>query len=140
MAHFLTLLNILSVQWFLKNEKLNSKIKLSNHPSFVILIFAILIFRNIGRSTFRRSKFWPPPKIWIKIKIIWKTIKTLILDNNDVKKLLKNQKMFDKLIDEIFVFCIWMNFDRFSINKFDTFNKNFKYFSLNFYWNSHQLC
>ena len=29
--------------------------------SFVILIFAILKFRNIDRSTFRRSKFWPPP-------------------------------------------------------------------------------
>ena len=53
-------LNILSVQMIIKNEKLNSKIKLSNNSSFVILIFAILKFRNIGRSTFPRSKFWPP--------------------------------------------------------------------------------
>ena len=29
--------------------------------SFFRLIFAISKFRNIGRSTFRRSKFWPPP-------------------------------------------------------------------------------
>ena len=39
--------------------------KLSNNSSFVILIFEILKFRNIGRSTFRRSKFWPPPIIII---------------------------------------------------------------------------
>ena len=44
-------------KWFLKNEKLNSKIKLSNNPSFVILIFAILKFRNISYSTFCLSKF-----------------------------------------------------------------------------------
>ena len=49
-------------KWFIKNEKLNSKIKLSNNSSFVILIFAILKFRNVGRSTFRHSKFWPPPE------------------------------------------------------------------------------
>ena len=41
------------------DEKINSKIKLSNNSSFVILIFVILKFRNIGRSTFRRYKFWP---------------------------------------------------------------------------------
>ena len=35
--------------------------KLSNNSSFVILIFAILKFWNIDRSTFRRSKFWLPP-------------------------------------------------------------------------------
>ena len=40
-----------------KNEKLNSKIKLSNNSSFDILIFAILKFRNIGGS-----KFCPPPE------------------------------------------------------------------------------
>ena len=45
----------------MNNEKINSKIKLSNNSSFVILIFVILKLRNIGRSTFRRSKFWPPP-------------------------------------------------------------------------------
>ena len=51
----------------MNNEKINSKIKLSNNSSFVILIFVIFIFRNIGRSTFRRSKFWPPPEevIWL---------------------------------------------------------------------------
>ena len=38
--------------------------KLSNVITsfYVILIFAILKFRNIDRSTFRRSKLWPPPK------------------------------------------------------------------------------
>ena len=46
---------------FLRNEKLNSKVKLSNNWYFVILMFAILKFRNIGRSIFRRSKFWPHP-------------------------------------------------------------------------------
>ena len=34
--------------------------KLSKNSSFVIFLFAILQFRNIDRSTFRRSKFWPP--------------------------------------------------------------------------------
>ena len=35
--------------------------KLSNNSSFVILVFAILKFQNIDRSTFRRSfNFWPP--------------------------------------------------------------------------------
>ena len=46
---------------FLKYEKLNSKIKWSNYSYFVIFMFAILKFRSIGRSTFRRSKFWAPP-------------------------------------------------------------------------------
>ena len=41
----------------MNNEKKNSKIKLSNNSSFVILIFVILKFRNIGHSAFRRSKF-----------------------------------------------------------------------------------
>ena len=42
----------------MNNEKINSKIKLSNNSSFVILIFVIFKFRNIGRSTFRHSKFF----------------------------------------------------------------------------------
>ena len=46
---------------FIKYEKLNSIIKLSNNSSFVILIFAFLKFRNIGCSTFRRFKISPPP-------------------------------------------------------------------------------
>ena len=37
--------------------------KLSKNSSFVILIFEILKFRNIDRSTFRRSKFGHPLKI-----------------------------------------------------------------------------
>ena len=45
----------------MNNEKMNSKIKLPNNSSLVILIFVILKFRNIGRSTFFRSKFWPSP-------------------------------------------------------------------------------
>ena len=40
----------------MNNEKINSKTELSNNSSFVILIFVIMKFRNIGRS-----KFWPPP-------------------------------------------------------------------------------
>ena len=40
---------------------MNPKTKLSNNSSFFILIFAILKFRNIGRSTFLRSKIWPQP-------------------------------------------------------------------------------
>ena len=49
-----------------KNEKkINSIIKLSHNSSFVMLIFEILKFRNIGRSTFRCSKFsFPPTKIF----------------------------------------------------------------------------
>ena len=42
----------------MNNEKINSEIKVSNNSSFVILIFVILNFRNIRRSTFRRSKSW----------------------------------------------------------------------------------
>ena len=57
---FEKLLNVLGVRIFIKNEKINSKIKLSNNSSFVVLIFAILKFWNITRSTFRLSKFWPP--------------------------------------------------------------------------------
>ena len=45
----------------MNNEEINSKIKISNNSSFVILIFVILKSRNIGCSPFRRSKFWPPP-------------------------------------------------------------------------------
>ena len=51
------------------NEKINLKIKLSNNLSFVILIFAILTFRNIGRSKFRPTKFLPPPRR-VRVKIL----------------------------------------------------------------------
>ena len=57
---FEKLLNILSIQIISKKWK-NTIIKLSKNSSFVILIFATLKFRNFSRSTFRRSKFWPPP-------------------------------------------------------------------------------
>ena len=40
----------------MNNEKINSEMKLSNNSSFVIVVFVILKFRNVGRSTFRRSK------------------------------------------------------------------------------------
>ena len=40
----------------MNNEKIKSKIKLSNNSFLVILIFVILKFRNIGRSIFRRSE------------------------------------------------------------------------------------
>ena len=57
---FEKLLNILSIQMISKKWK-NTIIKLSKNSSFVILIFATSKFRNFSRSTFRRSKFWPPP-------------------------------------------------------------------------------
>ena len=44
-------------------KKINSIMKLSNNSSFVILVFAILKFRNIDRFTFRHSEFWLPPMI-----------------------------------------------------------------------------
>ena len=44
------------------NKKKNLKIKLSNSSSFVILIFVILKFRNIGHSVV--PNFDPHP-IWI---------------------------------------------------------------------------
>ena len=56
----------------MNNERIDSEIKLSNNSSFVILIFVILKFRNIGRSTFRRSKFRSPPSfsiIRVRVKI-----------------------------------------------------------------------
>ena len=56
----------------MNNEKIKSKIKLSNNSSFVILIFVNLKFQNIGRSTFCRSKFWPPHKNWQIISKKWK--------------------------------------------------------------------
>ena len=59
-------------KWFLKNEKLNSKTKLSNNSSSVILIFAILKNRHIARSTFHRSKFWTPPTASNLLNIIRK--------------------------------------------------------------------
>ena len=74
-------------KWFLKNEKLNSKIKLSNNLSFVTSIFTISKFRNIGCSTFRRSKFRPPP-VNFQIpnlshsKIVFFNILTLIQEKN----------------------------------------------------------
>ena len=34
--------------------------KKSNNSNFIILIFEYSNYRNIGRSTFGRSKFWPP--------------------------------------------------------------------------------
>ena len=49
-------------KWFIKNKKSNSKIKWLNNSCFVTLIFAILLFRNIGRSRIHRSKFWLPPR------------------------------------------------------------------------------
>ena len=56
------LLNILVVQKIYKKmKKVKSIMKLSNNSSFVILIFAILKFRNIDRFVFRRLKLWPSP-------------------------------------------------------------------------------
>ena len=53
----------------MNNEKINLKIKLPNNSSFVLLVFVILKFQNIGRSTFYRSKFSPPHKNWQILKL-----------------------------------------------------------------------
>ena len=60
--NLIKLLNIMVIQIIYKFFSLSSIMKVSNNSSFVILVFAILKFGNIeDRSTFRRSKFWPPP-------------------------------------------------------------------------------
>ena len=64
---------------FMSNEKINSKIKLSNNSSFAILIIVILKFRNIGRSTFEHSKFCTPPYIYNRSGRLW--IIAMIIDN-----------------------------------------------------------
>ena len=47
-------------------KKRNSKMKLSLNSFFVILIFAILKFRNIGRC-----KFWPDPKTFLSFILLY---------------------------------------------------------------------
>ena len=56
---------------FLKNEKVNSKIKWSNNSSFVILIFAIWKFRNIIVLHFIVPNLDPPSAI-VHCKILRK--------------------------------------------------------------------
>ena len=72
----------------MNNEKINSKIKLSNNSSFVILSFVIFKFRNIGRSTFLRSKFWAPPETIRKKKDARLVNRKLL----DVKKKIDDRK------------------------------------------------
>ena len=57
---FEKLLNILGVRVISKKWKNKLEIKISNNSFFVILIFEILEFRNVGHSSFGRSKFWDP--------------------------------------------------------------------------------
>ena len=64
----------------MNNEKINLKIKLSTNSCFVILIFVILKFRNIGCSIYILS-----------LQILNPTQKTRILVIRDTKKSLKNQ-------------------------------------------------
>ena len=56
---------ILSVGIIQVEIKINVKFenKKSNNLTFVILIFEISKVRNIGRSIFRCSKYWPPHEI-----------------------------------------------------------------------------
>ena len=49
-----------------KISKIKFENKISNNSSFVILIFAVLKFQNIDRSTFRRSKISPSPEYTIE--------------------------------------------------------------------------
>ena len=53
---------ILSVFRILKNVKINSKMEESNNSTFVIRI------SYIESSTFRRSKYWPPPFCYFNIR------------------------------------------------------------------------
>ena len=100
--------------WFLKTEKLNSKIKLSNNSFFVILIFAILKFRNIGRSTFYRSKFWLPPKSFWKLSM---GVFGFAVHESEVT--ISKFKMAVKYI------IFWWNFDNFSLIRFWTVTPGF---------------
>ena len=64
-------------QYFNSNERLeifltcfcNILCYVGNNSSFVILIFAISKFRNVGHSTIRCSEIWPPPLISTFIEI-----------------------------------------------------------------------
>ena len=55
------LLNILGVEMISKKWKIKFEKKNIQKLIFRYLIFVILKFRNIGRSTFRRFKFWLSP-------------------------------------------------------------------------------
>ena len=50
-----------------KKWKIKFENKIVDYSSFVILIFAVLKFWNISRSTFRRSKFWLPPQSTLEV-------------------------------------------------------------------------
>ena len=79
--------------------------KLSKNSSFVILIFEILKFRNIDRSTFRRSKFGHPLKICnlgnskhllfgkFQKFVIWKILKNFLLKILKIFQILQFQKI-----------------------------------------------
>ena len=49
-----------------QKKEINLKLKKSNNSTFVILIFEESNFRNIGRSTFGRSKLWSHPLLFMK--------------------------------------------------------------------------
>ena len=57
------------------------KIKKSNNSTFVILIFEVSIFRNIGRSKFAHSKFWLPPVVSMMLIFIVFIEVWLLLDD-----------------------------------------------------------
>ena len=67
----------------LNNHKNKELIEKSNYSSFVISIFEVSNFRNIGRYTFGRSKFWPPPPenvmidSWFSQLQVWSTFTIL---------------------------------------------------------------
>ena len=93
----------------MNREKINSKIKLSNNSCFVILIFVILKFRNIGRSTLRRFKFWPPPFLQCE-NAVWKNLSSgpgLFYDTSRAETLERWNTYFLRLVG-----CIMM--DRFA--------------------------
>ena len=66
-------------KWFLKNKKLNSKIKLSNNSYFVVLIFAIFSFQILTPTQFyhaawyflRAKKKYPNKKKYRKVLDKW---------------------------------------------------------------------
>ena len=79
----------------MNNEKINSKIKLLKNSSFVILIFVILKFRNIDRSTFRLPKFWLSPQGNIQK---WKILKFTRITKQFIVHMERNSIEFKKII------------------------------------------
>ena len=72
----------------------------SNNSNFVIFIFEISKFRNIGCSKFGRFKYWPPPANFNKeFSGVWKAIARYKCRNYLKSKLLKLLTAFYKFYE-----------------------------------------